>query len=75
MRVRDVVAWLAAAAALLAAPDLAAAQVQPYGTNNYGTFYDVLAPGTNPLIEWVNRPTFQRAVKIGTHAPGLTRRP
>ncbi|HWF72974.1 MAG TPA: penicillin acylase family protein, partial [Solirubrobacteraceae bacterium] len=51
MRVRYVAAWLLAAAALLAVavPAPAAAQVQPYGTNNYGTFYNVLPPGTNGL--------------------------
>jgi len=40
---------LLAAAALATAPALATAQVQPYGTNNYGTFYNVLPPGTNGL--------------------------
>ncbi|MEA2198607.1 MAG: hypothetical protein QOJ25_2658 [Solirubrobacteraceae bacterium] len=37
------------AAALLAAPGIAGAQVEPYGTDNYGTFYNVLPPGTNGL--------------------------
>jgi acyl-homoserine lactone acylase PvdQ len=31
----------------LIAPSLAAAQVEPYGTNNYGTFYNILPAGTN----------------------------
>jgi acyl-homoserine lactone acylase PvdQ len=61
MRVRYVVAWLAGAAALLAAPGLAAAQVQPYGTNNYGTFYDVLPPGTNGFDNAVQLAGFQAA--------------
>jgi acyl-homoserine lactone acylase PvdQ len=43
------VACLAAACGLLATPGLAGAQVQPYGTNNYGTFYNILPPGTNGL--------------------------
>jgi hypothetical protein len=45
------VAWLALAAAggLLATPSFAEAQVEPYGTDNYGTFYNVLPPGTNGL--------------------------
>jgi acyl-homoserine lactone acylase PvdQ len=31
----------------LIAPSLATAQVEPYGTNNYGTFYNILPAGTN----------------------------
>ena len=34
---------------LLASPGVASAQVPSYGSNNYGTFYDVLPPGTNGL--------------------------
>jgi len=50
-RVAMTVAWLALAAAggLLATPSFAEAQVEPYGTDNYGTFYNVLPPGTNGL--------------------------
>jgi acyl-homoserine lactone acylase PvdQ len=47
------------AAALLAAPGLAGAQVEPYGTNNYGTFYDVLPPGTNGLDNAVQLATYE----------------
>jgi acyl-homoserine lactone acylase PvdQ len=39
---------LAVIAALLAVP-VAAAQVQPYGVNDYGGFRDILPPGTNGL--------------------------
>jgi acyl-homoserine lactone acylase PvdQ len=35
---------------LLGTPALAGAQVQPYGHDNYGEFYDVLPPGTNGLV-------------------------
>jgi hypothetical protein len=38
-----------AAALAIAAP--AAAQVQPYGTNDYGGFRDILPPGTNGLVD------------------------
>jgi len=38
-----------AAAALAVAPGVAVAQVQPYGTGDYGGFRDVLPPGTNGL--------------------------
>jgi acyl-homoserine lactone acylase PvdQ len=33
--------------AALIAPSVAAAQVEPYGTDNYGTFYNILPAGTN----------------------------
>jgi acyl-homoserine lactone acylase PvdQ len=56
---RHAVAWLAAAAVLLATPALASAQVQPYGTNNYGTFYNVLPPGTNGLANAVQLGLFE----------------
>src|ERR1700683_2532001 len=38
---------LLALACALTAPAIADAQVQPYGTSNYGTFYNILPPGTN----------------------------
>jgi len=38
---------LLALACALTAPAISSAQVQPYGTNNYGTFYNILPPGTN----------------------------
>jgi acyl-homoserine lactone acylase PvdQ len=37
----------------LIAPALAAAQVQPYGTNDFGGFRNVLPPGTNGLVNTV----------------------
>jgi acyl-homoserine lactone acylase PvdQ len=40
---------LASSGGLLATPGPAGAQVEPYGTNNYGTFYNILPPGTNGL--------------------------
>jgi acyl-homoserine lactone acylase PvdQ len=42
-------ACVAAVAALTAAS--AGAQTQPYGTNDYGGFRDVLPPGTNGLVD------------------------
>jgi acyl-homoserine lactone acylase PvdQ len=42
--------WAVAAAVLVAAVP-AGAQVQPYGTNDYGGFRDVLPPGTNGLVD------------------------
>ncbi|MGZ4311365.1 MAG: hypothetical protein ACXVR1_04595 [Solirubrobacteraceae bacterium] len=113
------IAAAAVCAALLCVP-AAQAQVQPYGTSDYGGFRNVLPPGTNgfddaaqlvqfeatgarpahsddqlamysnlttaagsitiqfraigtitqPLIPWVNRPTFQQADEIQGHGPG-----
>jgi acyl-homoserine lactone acylase PvdQ len=53
-----------AAAVLTAAlpavmPAAARAQVEPYGTNNYGTFYNVLPPGTNGLDNAVQLAAFE----------------
>ena len=52
-------ALLAAIVASTAAPAVASAQVQPYGTNNYGTFYNVLPPGTNGLDNSVQLALFE----------------
>jgi len=44
--------WLttvAAAVGLAAAPSVAAAQVQPFGTSDYGGFRNILPPGANGL--------------------------
>jgi hypothetical protein len=38
---------LAVVLAVLIAPSVAAAQVEPYGTDNFGTFYNILPAGTN----------------------------
>lgn len=40
---------LLAAGVAAAMPATATAQVEPYGTDNYGTFYNILPPGTNGL--------------------------
>jgi acyl-homoserine lactone acylase PvdQ len=48
-----------AAAMGAAAPATAGAQVQPYGTDNYGTFYNVLPPGTNGLDNAVQLGLFE----------------
>ena len=55
-------AWVGVAAVLAACVAGAAtadAQVQPYGTNNYGTFYSVLPPGTNGLDNAVQLAEFE----------------
>jgi acyl-homoserine lactone acylase PvdQ len=44
---RGRLAAFALTAAMLAAPQAAAAQAQPYGTNDYGTFYNILPAGAN----------------------------
>ena len=44
---RVLIAGLAAARALRAAPPPPPAQVQPYRANDFGGFRDVLPPGTN----------------------------
>src|SRR5438270_7048711 len=36
-----------AALAAVALPSMASAQPQPYGANNYDTFYNILPPGQN----------------------------
>ena len=54
-----VVAWAAAAAS-------AAAQVQPYGTDDHGTFYDVLPPGTNGLVDALDLASYELT---GTRPP------
>jgi len=41
------VVLIATVIAAIAFPGATAAQVQPYGTNNYGTFYNILPPGEN----------------------------
>jgi len=53
-----------AAAALLSAlaaavPTAALGQVQPYGTDSYGTFYNILPPGTNGLDNAVQLAEFE----------------
>jgi hypothetical protein len=91
------VAASAACVALLCVP-AAHAQVQPFGTSDYGAFATSCRPTrfipprvpagpatsnatvrsssraigaiTQPLIEWVNRPTFQQADEIQGHAGG-----
>jgi hypothetical protein len=50
---------IVAAMALALAP-AASAQVRPYGTNDHGGFRNILPP--------VNRPTFQQADEIQSHA-------
>ncbi len=61
---------------MLALRATASAGVQPYGKNDFGGFRNVLPPEfraigaiTQPLIEWVNRPTFQQADEILGHGP------
>lgn len=44
---RGRLAVLAVTAAALVAPQAAAAQAQPYGTNESGTFYNILPAGAN----------------------------
>jgi acyl-homoserine lactone acylase PvdQ len=43
-------AVLAVTVAMLALPGVAGAQVQPYGTNDFGGFRNILPPGTNGLV-------------------------
>ena len=56
---------MAAAAAIVAAAlaattaGAALGQVQPYGTDNYGTFYNILPPGTNGLDNAVQLAEFK----------------
>jgi len=45
-------------ATIVAAP-AARAQVEPYGTDNYGTFYNILPPGTNGLDNAVQLAEFE----------------
>jgi len=66
-------AWRAAsavalvAAACLAGPGVAGAQVQPYGTDNYGTFYNVLPPGTDGLDNVVQLGAYELTGARPTH--------
>jgi hypothetical protein len=72
-----------AAAALLSAlaaavPTAALGQVQPYGTDSYGTFYNILPPGTNGLDKGSESPepgvTIERDKQFGVpHIYGDTR--
>jgi acyl-homoserine lactone acylase PvdQ len=67
-RPRRVVGALAAlAVCLLAGPSLAGAQVEPYGADNYGTFYNVLPPGTNGLDNAVQLALFEATGARPTH--------
>jgi acyl-homoserine lactone acylase PvdQ len=50
MRIVRRLAVVAVFAVAAVTPAIAAAQPQPYGTDNYGTFYNVLPPGTNGLV-------------------------
>ncbi|MDQ2895665.1 MAG: penicillin acylase family protein, partial [Actinomycetota bacterium] len=55
------IGWLTTvtAAIVLAVAPAASAQVQPYGTNDYGGFRNVLAPGTNGLDTLVQLGAFK----------------
>jgi acyl-homoserine lactone acylase PvdQ len=65
MPTRALIACLAAAALWLAAP--AAAQVQPYRTNDFGGFSDVLPPGANGHSNLVELAAFLAAGKRPRH--------
>ena len=47
--------------AALVSPQAAGAQVQPYGTNDYGGFRNVLPPGTNGLVNVVQLLQYETA--------------
>jgi acyl-homoserine lactone acylase PvdQ len=54
-------AWLVGTALLLAGPGVAHAQVEPYGTDNYGSFYNILPPGTNGFDNALQLAAFEAA--------------
>ena len=54
--------------ALLAFAPAAAAQVQPYATNDYGGFRNVLPPGQNGLDDAAQAAAFKAAGAYPTHA-------
>jgi acyl-homoserine lactone acylase PvdQ len=58
---------LVALAALLIGPATAAAQVQPYGTGNAGTFYNILPPGTNGFDNAAQLAAFEAAKQRPPH--------
>jgi len=67
---------------MLAIAPAASAQVEPYGYNDYGGFRNILQMCSDsiqfrpigaisqPLVEWINRLTFQQADEIQGHGPG-----
>jgi acyl-homoserine lactone acylase PvdQ len=57
---------LAFALATLAAP--AGAQVQPYGTNDFGGFRNILPPGTNGLVDLAQLAGFEAAGSRPAHS-------
>jgi acyl-homoserine lactone acylase PvdQ len=59
---------VAAAVAALAFAPAAAAQVQPYGTNDYGGFRNVLPPGENGFDSVAQAGAFKAAGVYPTHA-------
>jgi hypothetical protein len=70
----------------MAVAPVAGAQVEPYGTNDFGGFHNILPPGTNGLVDTPQLATFlalgqrppynddQSAMysKLTTAAPGIT---
>jgi hypothetical protein len=55
-------------AALLAFAPAAAAQVQPYGTNDYGGFRNILPPGENGFDDAAQAAAFKAAGVYPMHA-------